>query len=123
MSTSEIEKLDRLSTLLDAKYRIPGTPVRFGWDSLLGLIPGVGDVATLAPSVYLIYRANALGARKRTIGRMAVNTGLDFTIGAVPVIGDLFDLVFKANKRNFALLRAELDVKGAHTRAADVKRG
>lgn len=114
MSVSEIEKLDQLSTLLDSKYRIPFTPVRFGWDSLVGLIPGVGDVASLGPSAYLIYKAHSLGARKRTIGRMAANTGLDFFVGAIPVLGDVFDLVYKANNRNFALLKAELaerDVK------------
>lgn len=108
MATSELDKLDRLSTLLDARYRIPFTPIRFGWDSILGLIPGVGDVATLAPSAYLIYKAAQMGARKRTIGKMAVNTGLDFTIGAVPLLGDAFDLVFKANNRNFALLKQEI---------------
>lgn len=108
MSAAEIEKLDKLSTLLDSRYRLPGIPIRFGWDSLVGLIPGVGDLATLGPSVYLIYRARALGARKRTLGRMAANTGLDFFIGAVPLVGDVFDLLFKANNRNFALLRSEL---------------
>lgn len=104
----EIEKLDRLSTLLDSRFRIPGTPIRFGWDSILGLIPGAGDLASLGPSAYLIYRGYRLGARKRTILRMTANTGLDFIVGAVPVLGDVFDLVFKANNRNFALLRKEL---------------
>ena len=104
----EIEKLDRLSTLLDSRFRIPGTPIRFGWDSILGLIPGAGDLASLGPSAYLIYRGHRLGARKRTILRMTANTGLDFIVGAVPVLGDVFDLVFKANNRNFALLRKEL---------------
>ena len=108
MQDTEIEKLDKLSTLLDSKYRIPGTPFRFGWDSLLGLIPGVGDVATLGPSAYLIYKGVSLGARKRTIGRMAANTGLDFFVGAIPILGDIFDMVYKANNRNFALLRQDL---------------
>lgn len=112
MSAAEIERLDRLSTLLDSRYRIPGIPIRFGWDFLLGLIPGVGDVASLGPSAYLIYKAYSLGARKRTIGRMAVNTGLDFVIGAVPVLGDIFDVFYKANNRNFALLRKELADRG-----------
>lgn len=106
---SEIEKLDGLSALLDSRYRIPGTPIRFGWDSLIGLIPGVGDIASLGPSAYLIYCANKLGVRKRTIGRMAANTGLDFFVGAIPLLGDAFDLVFKANNRNFALMRNELE--------------
>jgi len=104
----EVEKLDRLSTLLDSRFRIPGTPIRFGWDSILGLVPGAGDLASLGPSAYLIYQGYRLGARKRTILRMSANTGLDFVIGAVPVLGDIFDLVFKANNRNFALLRKEL---------------
>lgn len=76
---------------------------------MVGIIPGVGDLASLGPSAYLIYRAQRLGARKRTLGRMVANTGFDFFIGAVPLIGDIFDLVFKANNRNFALLRAELE--------------
>lgn len=95
--------------MLDSKYRIPGTPIRFGWDFVVGLIPGIGDVASLGPSTYLIYRAHTLGVRKRTIGRMAVNTGLDFFVGAVPVLGDVFDLIYKANNRNFSLLRSELE--------------
>lgn len=114
----EIEKLARLSRMLDARYRIPFTPVRFGWDSILGMVPGIGDVATLAPSIYLIYKANALGARKRTVGRMAVNTGLDFTVGAIPLVGDLFDLVFKANNRNFALLRDDLEKQSSRVSKA-----
>lgn len=105
---TEIEKLDRLSTMLDSQYRIPGTQIRFGWDALFGLVTGIGDVASLGPSAFLIYKAHKLGARKRTIGRMAANTGLDFAVGAIPVIGDIFDVVYKANNRNFALLRSDL---------------
>ncbi|MCX7568188.1 DUF4112 domain-containing protein [Sulfitobacter sp. F26169L] len=108
MSKHEIEKLDRLSTMLDSNYRIPFTPIRFGWDFVIGLVPGVGDVATLGPSAFLIYKAYKLGARKRTIGRMSVNTGLDFFVGTVPILGDAFDLFFKANNRNFTLLKREL---------------
>lgn len=104
----EIDKLDRLSTMLDSRFRIPGTPIRFGWDSILGLIPGAGDLASLGPSAYLIYKGYRLGARKRTILRMTTNTGLDFVVGAVTILGDVFDLIFKANNRNFALLRKEL---------------
>ncbi|WP_299869896.1 DUF4112 domain-containing protein [uncultured Roseobacter sp.] len=107
-ASREIEKLDRLSTLLDSRFRIPGTPIRFGWDSLLALIPGAGDLASLGPSAYLIYKGYRLGARKRTILRMTANTGLDFVVGTIPILGDVFDLAFKANNRNFALLRKEL---------------
>ncbi|WP_299740886.1 DUF4112 domain-containing protein [uncultured Roseobacter sp.] len=116
MPSSDIEKLNRLSTLLDNRFRIPGTPIRFGWDSILGLIPGAGDLASLGPSAYLIYKGYSLGARKRTIARMTVNTGLDFLVGAVPILGDVFDLAFKANNRNFALLRQELALTSKTTK-------
>lgn len=109
MASTEIEKLDHLARWLDSRYRIPGTSIRFGWDAILGLIPGVGDAATLLPSAYLIYKAYTLGARKRTLARMVINTGLDSTIGTVPVLGDAFDLFYKANNRNFTLLRRELE--------------
>ncbi len=112
---SELEKLDRLSTLLDNRFQIPGTPIRFGWDSLMGLIPGAGDLASLGPSAYLIYKGHRLGARNRTIVRMIANTGLDFVIGAVPILGDVFDLVFKANNRNFTLLRQDLSQRSQTT--------
>jgi hypothetical protein len=106
---NEIARLDKLSTMLDSQYRVPGTSLRFGWDTILGLVPGIGDAVTFVPSAYLIYRAHKLGARKRTIGKMAFNSGLDATLGAVPLLGDAFDLLYKANNRNFALLRAELE--------------
>ncbi len=115
-AASEIEKLDRLSTLLDSRFRIPGTPIRFGWDSLLGLILGAGDLASLGPSAYLIYKVYRLGARKQKILRMTANTGLDFVVGAVPILGDVFDLAFKANNRNYALLRKELSDALAKTK-------
>jgi hypothetical protein len=108
MSAQEIERLARLSRLLDSKFRIPGTSIRFGWDQLLGIVPGVGDLAAVAPASYLIYRAHRLGARKRTIGRMVANTGVDFAIGSIPLLGDVFDIYFKSNKRNIALLQREL---------------
>ncbi len=108
MSDHDIEKLDRLARWLDAKYRIPGTPFRFGYDSLIGLVPGVGDSVMLLPGIYLIAKARRLGVRKSTLWRMAGNTALDFVIGAVPLFGDVFDATFKSNIRNIALLRQDL---------------
>ena len=106
-----MDDLDQIAKLLDAKFQFPGTGIRFGWDTIFGLVPGVGDIATLIPAGYLLHKGYALGARKRTIARMALNSGLDATLGAVPLLGDVFDLFFKSNVRNVALLRRELELK------------
>lgn len=103
---ARLKRLDRLAHRLDAQFRIGG--IRFGWDSILGLIPGVGDLATAGPGAYMIYEASQMGARRRVLARMALNTATDFVIGGVPILGDLFDLAFKANRRNIALLKREM---------------
>ena len=105
---AELDRLDRLADLLDSRFRIPGIGWRFGLDSVIGLIPGVGDVAALGPSAYLIYQGHRLGADKATLGKMAVNSGLDFAVGTIPVLGDLFDVGFKANRRNIDLLKRDV---------------
>jgi Domain of unknown function (DUF4112) len=106
---AEIEALERLAALLDARYGIPGTRLRFGLDSVLGLVPGVGDVLTFLPAAYIVYRAHQLGVPRATLARMAANVGLDAALGSVPIAGDAFDLFFKANRRNLALIRRHLD--------------
>lgn len=108
---ADLARVDRIASLLDTKFRIPGTGVRFGWDFILGLVPGLGDLVTLGPGAFLVYEAWRMGARRRTLTRMAVNTGLDFVLGGVPVLGDLFDLFFKANRRNAVLLRREVEAR------------
>lgn len=105
---AEIASLDRLAKQLDAKFRLPLTRFRFGWDSIVGLIPGVGDALVATPSAYMIYRGHKLGASRRALIRMSANTGLDFMLGSVPVIGDILDFGFKANLRNSAILKEEL---------------
>tara|TARA_A100001391_G_scaffold86699_1_gene56940 strand:- start:615 stop:983 length:369 start_codon:yes stop_codon:yes gene_type:complete len=105
----EKARIERLARWLDARFTIPGTGIRFGLDSLVGLVPGVGDLAMFAPALWIIIRAVALGAPAHLIVRMAINTGLDLVIGAIPVLGDLFDLGFKANLRNARLLSRWLD--------------
>ncbi|HYE07283.1 MAG TPA: DUF4112 domain-containing protein [Planctomycetota bacterium] len=104
----EIDRLDRLADLLDGRWRIPGIGVRFGIDSVIGLIPGIGDTLTLAVSGWLVWRAHLLGVRSSVILRMVANVGIDWLAGSVPLIGDLFDVAWKANQRNLVLLRAEL---------------
>lgn len=101
-----IARLDRLADQLDSRFSLFG--IRFGWDSILGLIPGVGDAATALPGAYMIHQGYRMGARKRVLARMGVNTGIDMLIGGIPLVGDLFDVAFKANRRNIALLKKEV---------------
>ncbi len=114
----DIERLDRLAHLLDEQFRVPGLGWRFGLDGLLGLIPGVGDAATMLLSLYLVHQAHRLGAPPALIGRMLANVALDTMVGGVPVLGDLFDFAWKANRRNLRLLHRYLegraDTHGVH---------
>ncbi|WP_281982731.1 DUF4112 domain-containing protein [Thalassorhabdomicrobium marinisediminis] len=113
MAAPDLAHLDRLSSMLDSRFRLPGTKMRFGWDTIVGLVPGVGDAVMLVPAGYLMFQAYRLGARKRTLARMALNTGVDTTVGAIPLLGDLFDMAFKSNNRNVAILRKEIERRGA----------
>lgn len=104
---------ERLARLLDSRFRVPGTSMRFGVEPLLGLIPGVGDAAGLALSTMVVVQAVRLGARGATVARMVLNVAVDAVVGSIPLLGSVFDFAFKANTRNVALLqRHELDPVG-----------
>ena len=103
---ARLKRVRLLSRLLDEQFRLPGTTYRVGLDGLLGLIPGVGDAAGALLSAYILYEALRLGAPKAVLLRMVANIGIDTVVGAIPVVGDLFDLAWKANKKNAALLQA-----------------
>jgi Domain of unknown function (DUF4112) len=96
---------DQQLTLLDTAFILPGTNVRFGFDALIGLIPGIGDAITTAISLYIVREAHQLGAPFHVILRMLANVALDGFVGAVPVVGDAFDVMWRANRRNVRLLR------------------
>ena len=104
------DRLDQLSRLLDTAFEIPGTNIRMGIDGLIGLIPGVGDLAGMLFSSYIILEAARLGATKTLLTRMILNVALETAIGAIPVLGDAFDIYFKANRRNVALLHRQMGV-------------
>lgn len=106
--TERLREIDRLETLaywLDSRFRVPGTDVRFGLDALAGLIPGIGDGTTALFSIYIVIQARRLGVPFSLRARMAINIAIDLLIGAIPLVGDIFDAGFKANLRNVALLR------------------
>jgi uncharacterized protein DUF4112 len=103
-----LKRIRLLSRLLDEQFRIPGTAYRVGLDGLLGLIPGVGDAAGMLLSAYILYEAMRLGAPRTVLLRMIANIGIDTVGGAIPVVGDIFDVAWKANKKNAALLHAYL---------------
>jgi hypothetical protein len=101
-----LDRLDRLATWLDTAFIVPGTTVRFGVESVLRLVPGIGDAVASALSCYLLYEAHRLGVPRFLFARMVANVLLEGTVGAVPLAGDAFDVFFRANRRNVALLRA-----------------
>lgn len=104
-SVAATAKVDRLARLLDRAVGIPGTNIRFGLDSVLGLIPGMGDVATGALSLYIILEAARLGVPRATLVRMLGNVAVDVAGGSVPLLGDIFDVAWKSNTRNVELLQ------------------
>ncbi|WP_417741245.1 DUF4112 domain-containing protein [Salipiger sp.] len=113
-----IERVERYARRMDRAFRLPFTNIRLGWDSILGLVPGVGDTLALAPAVWIVNEARNLGAPKSLIVQMAWNVGVDWAIGLLPLIGDIMDIGYKANTRNAALLR-----KWAEERYRDVGEG
>jgi hypothetical protein len=103
-----IVELDLLAALLDSRWRIPGTSIRFGLDALVGLVPVLGDAATGVVSAYIVLRARNCGAGKTLVARMLGNVLIDTVVGSIPILGSIFDVYFKANNRNIRLLRRHL---------------
>ena len=109
--------LDWLAKLMDAQFRVPGTNFRFGLDGIIELIPGAGDLSTFAVSAYLMTLMAKNGASGYVLARMGMNVMIDALIGSIPIIGDLFDIAFKANMRNVRLMK-EHYVEGRHRGSA-----
>ncbi|MGH7475657.1 MAG: DUF4112 domain-containing protein [Longimicrobiales bacterium] len=114
----ELRRLDALAQTLDRVFRLPGTDIRFGLDPLLGLIPGAGDLLGGALSAYVVLVGARLGAPRGLLLRMLFNVGIDAVVGAVPVLGDLFDVAWRANTRNVALLRRYVHAPDAARRSS-----
>ncbi len=105
--TPSTRELDNLADWLDSKFSLFG--IRFGFDSILGLVPGIGDLVGFFLSSYLLVQAYRMGARKRTIARMAANVAGDTVFGSIPVLGSVLDVFWKANRSNMRILKRELE--------------
>lgn len=99
-----LRRIRGIARLMDTAIRIPGTGIRFGADSILGLIPGIGDAGSALVGLVIINEARRLGVPNPVLFRMLANIGVDTLGGSVPIIGDLFDVYYKSNWRNLELL-------------------
>lgn len=106
--TPSIDGLETLAKLMDSIFEIPGTNIRFGLDSIIGLIPGLGDTITSLVSLYILNEAKQRGVSRLTMLRMASNIAVDYVVGSVPVVGDAFDVAWKANQKNVELLKRHI---------------
>lgn len=109
-----IKNFERLAKLMDSQFRIPGTKIRFGMDAIIGLIPGAGDIASFIISGFMLLTLAKNGASGFLLARMGLNLIVDAAIGSIPILGDLFDVGFKANQRNLKLMRQHF-TEGRHT--------
>ncbi|MCM3873387.1 MAG: DUF4112 domain-containing protein [Pyrinomonadaceae bacterium] len=117
----EVEQsLERLGWLLDDFFRIPGLGWRIGLDALVGLIPGVGDTATTLASLYVLTSAVRYRVPKVTLLRMGLNLGIDYAVGSLPLVGDLFDAWWKSNQKNIELLRQRATVSANEAREGKI---
>jgi hypothetical protein len=110
-----VARVEAVSLLMDSLFEIPGTKVRIGLDALIGIVPVVGDLISQIISSYIIWEARRLGVSRFTMARMIGNSTIDTVVGMIPFAGDAFDIAFRANLKNLALLKAHL-AKHGHVR-------
>jgi hypothetical protein len=118
-----VARIEALARLMDGAFVLPGTNIRLGLDAIIGLVPVAGDFIAALVSSYLIWEARRLGAPKWLIARMMANTLLDTTVGAIPVLGDAFDVMFRANMKNMGLLRRHMAKRGLVSPAGPIIEG
>jgi Domain of unknown function (DUF4112) len=119
--TIEVEQsLERLGWLLDDLFRVPVLGWRVGLDAVVGLIPGIGDTATTLASLYVLTSAVRYRVPKVTLLRMGLNLGIDYAVGSLPLVGDLFDAWWKSNQKNIDLLRQRATVSAGEAREGKI---
>ena len=106
-----LQRLTRLARFLDTAFKIPGTRFRVGFDGLIGMIPGAGDLVTAGLAAYIVIEAWRMGVSKPILAKMIGNVLLDTVLGAIPIVGDAFDFIWKANARNVDLLNQSIDIE------------
>lgn len=109
--TKVLTRLTKLASWLDDRYLIPGTDWRVGYDSIIGLIPGIGDTLTSSLGLYIVYEAKRLNVPNWVLARMLWYLAVDAVVGSVPVLGDFFDMKYKANRKNVRVLLNHLEDK------------
>lgn len=102
-------RVEAMEQLLEGLFTIPGTKMRVGLDSIIGLVPVIGDLITASMGAWIVWEARNLGMSKFQLARMAGHIGVDTVLGAVPLVGDLFDLAYKSNTKNLRIIRKHLD--------------
>ncbi len=105
-----LNRIRKLSRLMDTAIGIPGTKFRIGIDPIIGLVPGAGDIVSTAFSAYIIYLATRFGLPSKDLRKMIFNIGLEAAVGTVPLVGDMFDAYYKSNIRNLAILEQHLQI-------------
>ena len=110
------QRIEAMEKLLERSLTIPGTKIPIGLDALAGLIPVAGDLITAAMGAWIVWEGRNLGMPKWQLLRMAANVGFDTAIGAVPVVGDVFDFAFRSNSKNLAIIKRHLDKHHPATR-------
>ncbi|WP_077545895.1 DUF4112 domain-containing protein [Pseudorhizobium flavum] len=108
-----LRRLNNLARLLDTAVRVPGTGIRFGADSLLGLLPVIGDASGAIIGLAIVNEGRRLGVPSDKLARMLTNIAVDAAVGSVPLLGDAFDVYFKAHKRNIGIILDHFDVEAA----------
>ena len=112
-------RIEAMEALLERAFTVPGIGTKVGLDSVLGLVPVVGDVITAAMGAWIVWEARNLGMSKFQLARLIGNVGFDTAVGAIPVVGDLFDFAFRSNSRNLRIIKRWLDKNHPSTRTIE----
>lgn len=113
------KRVEALELVLERSFHIPGTKIPVGLDSIVGLIPVLGDLVTAAMGAYMVWEARNLGMSKWKLIRMTANVGIDTALGAIPLVGDAFDFVWRSNSKNLRIIKKHLDKHHPGTRVIE----